>query len=100
MTARVRRISSALLWPVRLRAAVQNFFYHGVQDADEEITMTQSSPCADVRLCRSADGPVAGRPTAIPTRFYRRLSSSFPAASLNDVARLTAEDQKGKCHDD
>ncbi|ASM15013.1 hypothetical protein BVG93_07250 [Serratia marcescens] len=62
--------------------------------------MTQSSPCADVRLCRSADGPVAGRPTAIPTRFSRRLSSSFPAASLNDVARLTAEDQKGKCHDD
>ncbi len=100
MTARVRRISSALLWPARLRAAVQNFFYHGVQDADEEITMTQSSPCADVCLCRSADGPVAGRPTAIPTRFYRRLSSSFPAASLNDVARLTAEDQKGKCHDD
>ncbi len=100
MTARVRRISSALLWPVRLRAAVPHFFYHGVQDADEEITMTQSSPCADVCLCRSADGPVAGRPTAIPTRFYRRLSSSFPAASLNDVARLTAEDQKGKCHDD
>ncbi len=100
MTARVRRISSALLWPVRLRAAVQNFFYHGVQDADEEITMTHSFPSADVCLCRSADGPVAGRPTAIPTRFSRRLSSSFPAASLNDVARLTAEDQKGKCHDD
>lgn len=100
MTARVRRISSALLWPVRLRAAVQNFFYHGVQDGDEEITMTQSSPCADVCLCRSADGPVAGRPTAIPIRFSRRLSSSFPAASLNDVAWLIAEDQKGKCHDD
>ncbi|TXE21747.1 hypothetical protein [Serratia ureilytica] len=62
--------------------------------------MTQSFPSADVCLCRSADGPVAGHPTAIPTRFSRRLSSSFPAASLNDVARLTAEDQKGKCHDD
>ncbi|CVA52522.1 Uncharacterised protein [Serratia marcescens] len=62
--------------------------------------MTQSFPCADVCLCRSAYGPVAGRPTVTSTRFPRRLSSSFPAASLNDVARLTAEDQEGKCHDD
>ncbi|POW96948.1 hypothetical protein C3460_10305 [Serratia marcescens] len=62
--------------------------------------MTQSFPCADVCLCRSAYGLVAGRPTVTSTRFTRRLSSSFPAASLNDVARLTAEDQEGKCHDD
>ncbi|AWC73155.1 hypothetical protein CLM69_00605 [Serratia marcescens] len=62
--------------------------------------MTQSFPCADVCLCRSAYGPVAGCPTVTSTRFSRRLSSSFPAASLNDVARLTAEDQEGKCHDD
>ncbi|AUU12242.1 hypothetical protein MC51_003655 [Serratia marcescens] len=62
--------------------------------------MTQSFPCADVCLCRSAYGPVAGRPTVTSTRFTRRLNSSFPAASLNDVARLTAEDQEGKCHDD
>ncbi|NVC32506.1 hypothetical protein FE224_11580 [Serratia marcescens] len=62
--------------------------------------MTQSSPCAGVCLCRSAYGPVAGRPTVTPNRFSRRLNSSFPAASLNDVARLTAEDQKGNCHDD
>ncbi len=56
--------------------------------------MTQSFPCADVCLCRSAYGPVAGRPTVTSTRFSRRLSSSFPRP-LNDVARLTAEDQEG-----
>jgi len=47
--------------------------------------------CTGVRLCRSA---------LISHRSSRRLSSSIPAASLNDVKRLTAEDQGGNCHDD
>lgn len=46
--------------------------------------------------CRSEYGPSAG----LRYRFSRRPSSSFPAASLNDVKRLPAEDNEGKRYDD
>jgi hypothetical protein len=86
-----------------LRAAVKHCFHFGVQDAGEEITMTAitvSSVCAGICLCRSEYGPAAGRVLLSLNRTSRRLSSSFPAASLNDVKRLPAEDNEGKSHDD
>ncbi|MEX0632668.1 hypothetical protein M8494_13605 [Serratia ureilytica] len=54
---------------MRLRAAVLNFFYHGVQDADEEITMTQSFSAQTFACAAVPTGPVAGRPTVTSTRF-------------------------------
>ncbi|CAI0725827.1 Uncharacterised protein [Serratia ficaria] len=62
--------------------------------------MTVQSVRAGVGLRRSEYGPARGRIALISHRLSRRPSSSFPAASLNDVKRLTAEDQEGKCHDD
>ncbi|MGO4744119.1 hypothetical protein ACGS9J_11960 [Serratia quinivorans] len=102
-TARVWRIPPAILWPAKLRAAVKHFFHFGVQDAGEERTMTAitaPSACAGDCLCRSEYGPSAGRVFLSLHRPFRRLSSSFPAASLNDVKRLPAEDNEGKRYDD
>ncbi|AYO37708.1 hypothetical protein EBA31_10565 [Serratia sp. P2ACOL2] len=62
--------------------------------------ITVPSTCAGGCLCRSKYGPSAGRVFLSLHRPYRRLSSSFPAASLNDVKRLPAEDKGGKRHGD
>ncbi|WP_434462917.1 hypothetical protein ACMV5L_11095 [Serratia plymuthica] len=58
--------------------------------------ITLPSVSADACPCRSEYGPYAG----LSYRFSHRPSSSFPAASLNDVKRLPAEDNEGKRYDD
>ncbi|TFZ51312.1 hypothetical protein E5C26_10380 [Serratia proteamaculans] len=62
--------------------------------------ITVSSVCAGRGLHRSEYGPSTGQVFLSLHRTSRRLSSSFPAASLNDVKRLPAEDKEGKSHDD
>ncbi|CAI2784816.1 hypothetical protein [Serratia grimesii] len=62
--------------------------------------ITQPPVCSDVCLSRSKYGPFAVRLCLSLSRPSRRLSSSFPAASLNDAKQLPAEDKEGKSHDD
>ncbi|RYM50776.1 hypothetical protein BSQ97_15570 [Serratia proteamaculans] len=62
--------------------------------------LTVSSVCAGSSPCRSEYGPSVGRDFLSLSSASRRLSSSIPAASLNDVKRLPAEDEEGKSHDD
>lgn len=57
--------------------------------------ITVPSTCAGGCLCRSKYGPSAGRVFLSLHRPFRLLSSSFLAASLNDVKRLPAEDKGG-----
>ncbi|MBP1129424.1 hypothetical protein JOE25_000967 [Serratia sp. PL17] len=62
--------------------------------------ITEPSVCSGVCLSRSKYGPSAGLFPLSLHRIFRRLNSSFPAASLNDVNQLPAEDKEGKSHDD